>query len=68
MRISWVFQRAFLKVYIRSKNQSMLTITAYMPVMGTLTLWAIMTVKTSEELGIGVVPMLASVESRQMMT
>jgi hypothetical protein len=44
----------------------MLTMTAYMPVMGTLTLWAIMTVKTSEELGIGVVPMLASVESRQM--
>jgi len=39
-----------------------------MPVMGTFTLDAIMTVNTRELDGIGVVPMDASVERRQIMT
>jgi len=41
--------------------------TSYMPVIGTLTLPAIMTVRTSEELGMGVVPIEAKVDSRQIM-
>jgi hypothetical protein len=40
----------------------------YIPVMGTLTADAIMTVRTRELDGIGVVPMDARVESKQMMT
>ena len=40
----------------------------YIPVIGTDTLPAIMTVSTRDELGIGVVPIEASVESRQIIT
>ena len=49
-------------------NQRLTYITPYMPVIGTLTLPAIMTVRTSEELGMGVVPIEARVDKRQMMT
>ena len=45
----------------------MATMTAYMPVMGTPTDWAIMTVRTREDEGMGVVPMEARVESSTMM-
>jgi hypothetical protein len=51
-------------MYRICKNQSMATTTACMPVMGTPTDPAIMTVRTRLELGIGVVPTEASVDSR----
>lgn len=52
----------------RSMNQSMAMMTANMPVMGTPTLAMIMTVSTRDDEGMGVVPMDARVERRQMIT
>lgn len=52
----------------RSRSQSIATMTANIPVTSTPTELAIMTMRTSEADGIGVVPMEASVASKQMIT
>ena len=50
----------------RSTNQSMATTMAYIPVMGMPTEPAMMTVRTNEELGMGVVAMEDSTASSTM--
>lgn len=52
----------------RSMNQSMAMMTANIPVSGMLTLARIMTVSTRDDEGIGVVPMDARVDRRQIIT
>lgn len=52
----------------RSTNQSMATMTAYMPVTGRLIELQIITIKTRDAEGIGVTPIDARVERRTRMT
>jgi len=51
----------------RSRNQSIAMIRAYMPVIGTFTESAIMTIRTRDELGTGVAPMDARFDNTRMM-